>query len=268
MNPNSTEQTDDATKEESQRGFLRLRYILLSIAALAFVFLTYLAYLTVSLPSVGQLQNKNPDATSLMSQRWMEAIERGEEPKRIQEWIHLEQISHRLVQAVIMGEDAGFWVHNGFDFYEIKESIRRNIERGGFARGASTITQQLAKNLFLLTEKTITRKLKEAVLTYRLERNLSKRRILEIYLNVIEWGEDIYGIEAASRIYFGKRASRLDAAESALLAAMIPNPRRFNPSKNMKQLKVRQERVLGWMKMAGHLTEEEYESAKEQRFRF
>ena len=268
MSQNSTSQTDDATKEESQRRFLRLRYILLSIAALAFVFFAYLAYLTVSLPDVEQLQNINPDATSLMSQRWKDAVERGQEPKRIQEWIHLEQVSERLVQAVIMGEDAGFWVHNGFDFYEIKESIRRNIERRGLARGASTITQQLAKNLFLSTEKTITRKLKEAILTYRMEGHLSKHRILEIYLNVIEWGEDIYGIEAASRVYFGKRASQLDAAESALLAAMIPNPRRFNPSRNMKSLKVRQERILGWMKMAGHLTEEEYKTAREQQLRF
>ncbi len=268
MSQNSTSQTDDATKEESQRRFLRLRYILLSIAALAFVLFAYLAYLTVSLPDVEQLQNINPDATSLMSQRWKDAVEQGQEPKRIQEWIHLEQVSERLVQAVIMGEDAGFWVHNGFDFYEIKESIRRNIERRGLARGASTITQQLAKNLFLSTEKTITRKLKEAILTYRMEGHLSKHRILEIYLNVIEWGEDIYGIEAASRVYFGKRASQLDAAESALLAAMIPNPRRFNPSRNMKSLKVRQERILGWMKMAGHLTEEEYKTAREQQLRF
>jgi monofunctional biosynthetic peptidoglycan transglycosylase len=268
MSENSTSQIDDATKEEGLRRFLRLRYILLSIVALAFFLLTYLAYLTVSLPGVEQLQDQNPDATSLMSQRWQEAIEKGREPQRIQKWIPLEQISERLVQAVIMGEDAGFWVHNGFDFYEIKESIRRNIERGRYARGASTITQQLAKNLFLSTERTITRKLKEAILTYRLERNLSKRRILEIYLNVIEWGEDIYGIEAASRVYFGKQASRLDAAESALLAAMIPNPRRFNPSKNMKALKVRQERILGWMKMAGHLTEADLEAAKDQRLQF
>jgi len=262
MSQSSASHSDNASKKKSRLGYLRLQYILLSIAALAFFFLTYLAYLTVSLPDVEYLRDRDPDATSLMRQRWKEAIDEGREPKRIQEWIPLEQISERLVQAVIMGEDAGFWVHKGFDFYEIRESIRRNIERGGFARGASTITQQLAKNLFLSTEKTITRKLKEAILTYRIERALSKRRILEIYLNVIEWGEDIYGIEAASRVYFGKRASRLDAAESALLAAMIPNPRRFNPSKNMKSLKVRQERILGWMKTAGHLTEEEYEAAK------
>jgi monofunctional biosynthetic peptidoglycan transglycosylase len=159
-------------------------------------------------------------------------------------------------------------MHHGFDFYEIKESIKKNLQRGGYARGASTITQQLAKNLFLSTDKSIHRKLKEAILTIRLERALSKRRILEIYLNVIEWGPDIYGVEAAARVYFGKRAQSLDAAESAALAAMIPSPLRLQPDKNMKSLKVRQERVLGWMKMAGHLTEEEYRAAVEQPLRF
>jgi monofunctional biosynthetic peptidoglycan transglycosylase len=199
-----------------------------------------------------------------MRQRWNEARAAGKEPKRMQQWVSLDEISERLVQAVVMGEDASFFRHNGFDFYEIKESIRRNIERGRFARGASTITQQLAKNLFLTTERSLHRKLKEAILTYRLERDLSKRRILEVYLNIIEWGEDVYGVEAAARIYFGKRASRLGAAESALLAAMIPNPRLFHPSKGMAALKIRQERILGWMKAAGHLSESECEAAKEQ----
>jgi monofunctional biosynthetic peptidoglycan transglycosylase len=221
----------------------------------------------LSLPSVEHLREDNPDATSMMRERWDEARAAGKEPKRVQQWVSLDEISERLVQAVIMGEDASFFVHNGFDFYEIKESIRKNIERGRFARGASTITQQLAKNLFLTTERSLHRKLKEAILTYRLERDLSKRRILEIYLNVIEWGEDVYGVEAAARIYFGERSSRLDAAESALLAAMIPNPRRFHPSKDMDALKVRQERILGWMKMAGHLSESECEAAKEQTLR-
>ena len=160
-----------------------------------------------------------------------------------------------------------FGLDRGFDFYEIKESVKKNWERGGYVRGASTITQQLAKNLFLSTEKSITRKIKEAILTYRLERAISKRRILEIYLNVIEWGEDIYGVEAAARTYLGKSAASLDAAEAALLAAMIPSPRRLNPQTNMKALEPRQERILGWMKMAGYLTEEELQEAKKQRVR-
>jgi monofunctional biosynthetic peptidoglycan transglycosylase len=203
-----------------------------------------------------------------MRERFAEARANDKEPKRIQEWVSIDDVSQRIIQAVIMGEDASFYMHHGFDFYEIKESIKKNLQRGGYARGASTITQQLAKNLFLSTDKSIHRKLKEAILTIRLERALSKRRILEIYLNVIEWGPDIYGVEAAARVYFGKRAQSLDAAESAALAAMIPSPLRLQPDKNMKSLKVRQERVLGWMKMAGHLTEEEYRAAVEQPLRF
>jgi len=131
-------------------------------------------------------------------------------------------------------------------------------------QGASTITQQLAKNVFLSTEKSLHRKLKEAILTYRLERALTKNRILEIYLNVIEWGDGIYGIEAASRTYFGKPAASLDAAEAAFLAAMIPNPRRLNPATRFQSLKAGQERILGWMFRAGFLSEEELERAKSQ----
>ena len=241
--------TSDSSQEGDRRRFQRRHFIVVSIFALVLIFFAYLAYLTVSLPTVDYLRENNPDATSLMRERWDEAREAGKEPKRIQQWVPLDDISERIIQAVVMGEDASFFTHRGFDFYEIRESIRKNIERGRFVRGASTITQQLAKNLFLSTEKSLNRKLKEAILTYRLERDLSKRRILEIYLNVIEWGENIYGVEAAARIYFGKRASQLDAAESALLAGMIPNPRRLHPSKNMEALKVRQERILEWMKM-------------------
>ncbi len=261
-------QFDEPDRDDRRRSFWRRRNILSLLSTPVLIFFIYLTYLTVSLPSVNYLQDRNPDATSLMQQRWVEARAEGEEPKRIQEWIPLDDVSEKLIQAVIMGEDASFYTHHGFDLYEIKESIKKNFERGRFARGASTITQQTAKNLFLSTDKSLHRKLKEALLTFRIERALSKRRILEIYLNVIEWGQDIYGVEAAARVYFGKRARSLDAAESAALVAMIPNPRRLQPDKNMKALKVRQERILGWMKMAGHLTEEEYRTAVEQSLRF
>ena len=264
----SPAQFDESDRDDRRRSFWRRRNILFLLSTPVLIFFIYLTYLTVSLPSVNYLHDQNPDATSLMQQRWAEARAEGEEPTRIQEWVPFDDVSERILQAVIMGEDASFYMHNGFDLYEIKESIKKNFERGRYARGASTITQQLAKNLFLSTDKSLHRKLKEALLTFRLERALSKRRILEIYLNVIEWGEDIYGVEAAARVYFGKRARDLDAAESALLVAMIPNPRRLQPDKNMKSLKVRQERVLGWMKMAGHLTEEEYQQAVDQPLRF
>lgn len=262
------DQVEDSNRNERRRSLWRHRNILFLLSTPAVICTIYLTYLTVSLPSVEYLRDQNPDATSLMQQRFAEARAENKEPKRIQEWVSIDDVSQRMIQAVIMGEDASFYMHDGFDFYEIKESIKKNFERGRYARGASTITQQLAKNLFLSTDKSLIRKLKEALLTLRLERALSKRRILEIYLNVIEWGPHIYGVEAAARVYFGKRARSLDAAESAALVAMIPSPHRLQPDKNMKSLKLRQERVLGWMKMAGYLTEKEYQRAVEEPLRF
>ena len=191
-----------------------------------------------------------------------ESRAQGKEHQLVQYWIPLDRISESIVQAVRMGEDAAFFTHSGFDFHEIRESVRRNFERRAFARGASTITQQLAKNLFLTTEKSLDRKLKEAVLTHRLEEALSKNRILEIYLNVIEWGDGIYGIEAASRTYFGKSAAYLDPAEAAFLAAMIPNPRGLDPATRFESIKRGQERILRWMARAGFISEQELEAAK------
>lgn len=258
---------DDSRPEPPRKGFFR-RHLLLSAFLLlsAVVILPlagYVAYLTVSLPPVEYLQSTNPDPTSLMRQRASEAQARGEEPKHVQYWVPLDRISESVVQAVRMGEDAAFFTHSGFDLYEIRESVRRNLERGRFARGASTITQQLAKNVFLSTDKTLDRKLKEAILTYRLEQALSKNRILEIYLNVIEWGDGVYGIEAAARTYFGKSAAYLDAAEAAFLAAMIPNPRHLR----VDSVKKGQERILGWMARAGFLDEQELQAARTKQLR-
>ena len=249
----------------SKKGFSRRHPLLSVFAAVVGVFIAYLTYLTVSLPSVEFLRSRNPDTTSLMAARAAEARSKREEPKHVQYWVPLNEVSERVLQAVRMGEDAAFFSHSGFDFHEIRESVRKNFQRGEYARGASTITQQLAKNLFLSTEKSLHRKLKEAILTYRLENALSKKRILELYLNVIEWGDGIYGVEAAARTYFGKPAAYLDAAEAAFLAAMISNPRRLNPAKRFDSLKVRQERILGWMSRVGFLTEEELAHAKEEK---
>ena len=160
--------------------------------------------------------------------------------------------------------DSGFYIHSGFDTREMKEAFKRNWEEGRTVRGASTITQQLAKNLFLSSERSYPRKLREAVLTYRLEKALSKERILEIYLNVIEWGDGIYGAEAASRDVFGKSASNLSAVEAATLAAMIPSPIRLDPCKSPKSVRVRRDRILNWMHMAEHLTDAELRDALKQ----
>ena len=234
----------------------RLRWFLLAGGAISLLVAAGLTGLWLSLPDVSFLAKENPKETALMR-------ERG--GARVQHWVPLGAVSERLVQAVVMAEDAGFFGHEGFDFHEMREAFERNWEEGRTVRGASTITQQLAKNLFLSTKRSYSRKLEEAILTHRLESTLSKRRILEIYLNVIEWGPGVYGAEAASRRVFGKGAASLDAAEAALLAAMIPNPIRLDPCERPESVRTRQERILGWMKMAGHLTEAELEEALKEK---
>jgi len=147
-----------------------------------------------------------------MEQRSAESRERGEEVKRIQTWMPYDRVSRNLVRAVLAGEDSRFFDHSGFDWEEINKALEEDWKEGRFRRGASTITQQLAKNLFLSTSRNPLRKLHEALITKEMEWILGKRRILEIYLNVIEWGDGIYGAEAASRNYFNASAAAVSAA--------------------------------------------------------
>ena len=198
----------------------------------------------VSLPDVRQLRSNNPKTTAFMELRAREARSRGDQPRRVQQWVPYSRLAPNLVRAVLLTEDAKFWKHDGLDYEQIKESMEVNIERGEFARGASTITQQLAKNLYLSPSKNPVRKIKELLIARRLEAELTKQRILELYLNVIEWGDGIYGAEAASRTYFGKPAAALSASEGALLAAAIANPRVLNPGNPTARLRRRQAMVL------------------------
>jgi monofunctional biosynthetic peptidoglycan transglycosylase len=202
------------------------------------------AYVYLTTPDVRPLRTTNPDTTAFIELRSNDARARGEKPRRVQRWVPYARISPQLVRAVLVTEDSAFWRHDGLDYQQIKESMEVNLERGEFARGASTITQQLAKNLYLSPSKNPLRKLRELLIARRLENELTKQRILELYLNVIEWGNGIYGAEAASRTYFGKPASRLDAGESALLAAAIANPRVMNPGNPTARLRRRQQMVL------------------------
>ena len=230
----------------------RVLWIALIVAAPVLLGGGFVTYLLLTLPDVDYLVRENPSETALMAARGGE---------RTQLWAPLADISPRLVEAVLMGEDVGFYGHDGFDTHEMREAFKRNWKEGRTVRGASTITQQLAKNLYLSTERTYPRKLKEAILTYRLEKALSKSRILEIYLNVIEWGDGVYGAEAAARDVFGKSATWLDAAEAATLAAMIPNPRELDPCEQPKSVRVRRDRILNWMHGAGDLTDDELKQA-------
>jgi monofunctional biosynthetic peptidoglycan transglycosylase len=220
------------------RGLFR---VLVAIPAVLFASGAYV-YLTT--PDVRPLRTANPATSAFMELRAREAHARGEKPRRVQRWVSYGRISPQLVRAVLVTEDAAFWQHDGLDYQQIKESMEVNLERGEFARGASTITQQLAKNLYLSPSKNPIRKLRELLIARRLEAELSKQRILEIYLNVIEWGNGIYGAEAAARTYFGKPAAQLTASESALLAAAIANPRIMNPKSPTARLRRRQQMVM------------------------
>jgi monofunctional biosynthetic peptidoglycan transglycosylase len=161
----------------------------------------------------------------------------------------------------LIAEDAAFFQHPGYDIDEIRESVKRNWREKRFARGASTITQQLAKNLYLSTSRSPLRKIRELFIAQQLEQHLTKQRIFEIYLNVIEWGDGIYGIETASRRYFGKSASELLPEEAAILAAMIPNPRRYTPSRNLKYLEKRKKEILNRLALQKYLGQEDYQAA-------
>jgi monofunctional biosynthetic peptidoglycan transglycosylase len=179
-----------------------------------------------------------------MELRARDARARGQAPRRDHRWVGYGRISADLKRAVLTAEDAAFWEHDGVDYVELQKTIERDWARPGSIRGASTITQQLAKNLYLSPSRSPIRKVRELIITRRLEAELSKARILELYLNVIEWGEGIYGVEAASRAYFGKPASALGPSESALLAGAIINARLLNPAKPNKRLISRQQLIL------------------------
>src|SRR6478672_853169 len=224
----------------------------------------WLGFEYFTFPNISKLRTENPQTTSMIEYRISEAKANNQEPRKYQIWVPIEQISPNLQRAVLAGEDTHFFEHHGFDWGAIqkawdeaqKEAEKEAKEEGdndqndwipslpSFKRGASTITQQLAKNLYLSEERSFLRKGREAVYTYFLERELSKKRILEIYLNVIEWGDGVYGAEAASRTYFKKSASDLTPQEAAYLSAMIPSPLNvFNPKKNPKRV-VRRQRVI------------------------
>ncbi len=156
-------------------------------------------------------------------------------------------MSSHLTRAVLVSEDAAFYQHNGFDWEGLQAAFNRNWAKGKLQRGGSTLTQQLAKNLYLSPDKNLLRKGHEAMLTWELERTLSKKRILELYLNVVEWGHGVFGAEAAARPHFGKSAAALTPEEAALLAAMLPSPRRHDPLQLTPYLTKRQQAILKLM---------------------
>jgi monofunctional glycosyltransferase len=216
-------------------------------------------YFYETLPDVKALRTENPKTTALMELRNQEYRQESRNIPRRQVWIPYGAISEHLKKAVLISEDASFFSHTGVDLKELQEALKKDWETASFARGGSTITMQLAKNLYLSPAKNPLRKAREIVIAWQLEHFLSKRRIFEIYLNVVEWGPNIYGAEAAARHYFAKPAANLEIVEAATLAGLLPNPR--HPRK--ADLAYRRNLILNRMVAVGYLTATEYDRAKQ-----
>jgi len=192
----------------------------------------------------------NPSSSSFMEDR-LELIQADNPNAELKyKWVDYAQISNNLKRAVIASEDAKFVDHEGFDWEGIEKAYEKNLKKGKLVAGGSTISQQLAKNLFLNSKRTPWRKGEEAIITLMLEKLLSKQRILEIYLNVIEWGNGVFGAEAASRHYFKTTAAGLSREQAAKLAAMVPNPRFYDDHRNTRYLNRRTATILARMRMS------------------
>jgi monofunctional biosynthetic peptidoglycan transglycosylase len=227
--------------------------ILLSILLAGF-------YFYVGLPDVSGLKTENPRTTALMVQRYREAKETEQTYRIRQQWIDFEAIPKLVRETVRISEDAAFYQHKGIDFVELKEALKKNWQKREYARGASTITQQLAKNLYLSTDKNFLRKIKEFLIAMRIESNLSKDRIFAIYLNVIEWGPGLFGVEAASRHYFHKSVGQLSLEEIVRLVAVIPQPLKINPTENSDWLKWKSRWILDALRRYAYIDQNEYQT--------
>ncbi|HIJ95076.1 MAG TPA: monofunctional biosynthetic peptidoglycan transglycosylase [Desulfuromonadales bacterium] len=234
------------------------------IYTLLLAIIAYLAYVGVSLslmPPVADLVGKKY-STVIQVKDWQGDYHDFVVGPKNRYWTSSSRIPAEMKWAVILAEDSNFYKHDGFDVKAIKNAIKYDLEKKSLKRGASTITQQTAKNLFLSREKTITRKLKEIYLAYRMEQELTKGRIIELYLNVVELGPMVYGIGHGAQYYFGKSASNLTPRECAFLAAMLPGPRvAYNPYKNLEKVLKRSDMILRLLRQKGVLNEVEYQAA-------
>ncbi|KQC11259.1 MAG: monofunctional biosynthetic peptidoglycan transglycosylase [Smithella sp. SDB] len=202
-------------------------------------------------PNVASLKKSCPQKTAFMKYREKIWQEKGIKRKIINTWVPLSRVSPYVMKAVIIAEDDKFWSHEGFDFEAMQKALEKDIKKKKFRAGGSTISQQLAKNLYLSSSKNPVRKIKEAILTWRMERNLSKRRIMELYLNVAEWGDGVFGIEAAARKHYGQSAASLGPWEAAVLASILPNPIRYKPNSPSRYVSFRSERIYQIMVRRG-----------------
>lgn len=221
-----------------KRSILFLLTLPLLLPAAAGIYLLFL------FPTIARLEHVNPATTAFMEARRREAARSGKTPDIVQRPVPLASISSHLQHAVIIAEDGRFYQHNGFDWNAIREAAKLDWREKSLRHGGSTISQQLAKNLFLSSAKNPLRKLKETLITWLIEKKLSKKRILEIYLNSVEWGEGVYGAEAAADKYFAKQAMALTPREAAFLAAILPAPRYYERHQTSRFIEKKAELIL------------------------
>jgi monofunctional biosynthetic peptidoglycan transglycosylase len=233
-----------------------LRPAALAAGGLAVAFAIAVAALWVTLPDPSALAKDNPRTTALIEQRRAEAraARRPFHPR--QAWVSLDRIAPVLVNAVVLSEDANFFGHEGIDWTAVRDAAEQDLRKGRFARGASTLTQQLCKNLWLGTEKSLWRKAREAVLATKMERALGKKRILAVYLNVVEMDDGVFGAEAGARARFGTSAAALTTAQAVVLATLLPAPRRVDLSRPSTWLKKRSRSLLDRLRDVGRISAE------------
>ena len=217
-----------------------------------------IAFVRVAPIDVRGLAKHDPGRSAVMREREREAREQGLPYFEVRHWVPLERVSPALRGAVLVAEDDKFFTHDGLDWNEIRISAQKNLQAHRVVRGGSTITQQLAKNLWLGSSRTPWRKFEELILAVRLEKALTKRRILELYLNTIEWGDGVYGIDAAARHWFGVSAAGLDASQAIRLAAVIINPRRFSPVEPNARIENRIQMIASRLRRRGAISEQDY----------
>lgn len=243
--------------KRKKKSCLKRAILLLSVLLLLFT-----AFQLVY-PDVSELKTKNPVKTAFMSYREKEWEREGKKYRITQKWVTLRAISPYLIKAVLISEDDKFWSHEGFDYEAMQKALEKDLKAKKFKLGGSTISQQLAKNLYLSPSKNPLRKIREAIITWRMESAFSKKRILELYLNVAEWGDrGVFGIEAAARKYYGKSAAALGPEEASRLASILPNPIKFNPLGNQGYVIHRSNLIYNIMVRRG-IVVPEYEEVSE-----
>jgi monofunctional biosynthetic peptidoglycan transglycosylase len=223
------------------------------------IFVAFAVYFYYGLPTVSVLKQQNPKSSALMELRDEEYRQKNIHAPRRQVWVPYDAISDHLKKAILVNEDAAFFSHKGVDLDELKAALKKDWETMSFNRGGSTITMQLARNLYLNPSKNPLRKAKEIMIAWQLEQTLSKRRIFEIYLNIVEWGRNVYGAEAAARFYFGKSAAAIDPLEAATLAALVPSPR----TSKERNILSRRDLILSRLVSVGYISNAEYQQFKE-----